>query len=665
MTGDGAGHGMGPTAKPSAGNQIAGRHMGGHDAKTESDEVADTNSGAVDERTEAPEPKSNAVNRLAEHCGHVFLISPIGRADTKDREHANLVHTLLLEPAGKLLHTPECTARRKEAEEKAKESGTVLVFACKGFRVDRADHRPGTGMVMQKVADQIATADVVAAILTGIDQEVMNSNVMYELGIAHSAVRTVVMLRREGAKEELPFDIKHVEATPYSLDPDKNRNDEQTKLIHKAFAVAYEAERKLREEATTFAKPIFAWGVEGLDPLGIQHRNIKFYQSIGIDPPQVIPIVQHDLFQSVKQPDLVRLYKRAKKRILLVDPQPEFYLPEMKAYGMDTTRDNQIGAIMGACYRDVRVDVLVTDPEHTLLTEMMPGIGETRLIEHDESCKAWRNLAQLAKERSSKAQFRVHVVSSRVLTQRVLATDQEAVVIPRFYGVTQSGRGPCLQLSSATKYFKEIFFDADGLIKEATQSSDKSPSGHAVSVKAVGKFDVISELGRASQFIYWLNPPFSLERRQKLDSDSGQSEDQASWEFINIILGLSIRSDHKRRVVVLSHSASAVVGSGQADDELRRRFSLSAPIWHRYIDAAQQHGGKIRFQPVASATRFESVLVTENAALVLPIDSRLDLKDETKVRAIRIIAGTRQYALLLREMVALANEGRQSLEEQR
>lgn len=593
---------------------------------------------------EAPTP---SVSAEASNCGQVFLISPIGTAESKDREHANLAYRLLLEPAGKRVHSHECMVRQAETAKAGKPP-----IPCAGFKIERADHRPGSGVVMQKVAHDIARCDVVVALLTGIDPEVMNANVMYELGIAHSAARTVVILRREGAKTDLPFDIKHFEATPYTLDPERNREGEQEKSLAQAISVAVAEERKARLEATDYAKPIFAWGVEGLDPLGVQYRNLSYYQSFTGGPPHLIPVSQHDLFQSVKQPDLVKIYKRSRKRILLIDPQPEFYLPELKAFPINPFKASQIAAIVDAAKRGVQIDVLVTDPDHDLLTEMMPGIGESRLREHGESVCEWKKLAEETVKSDPAAKFNVYEISNYVLPQRVLATDLEAVVVPRFYGVTQSGRGPCLQLSSTTKFFKEIHFDADKLI-EAERSADKRASGaRPLSVKPIGKLDVITELNRTSSYAYWLNPPFAVDGSRPSAASTQSGDDAVSWEFVNVVLGLSIRAEHKREVVIMVHSPEAV--AALRDVSLQQRLDVSADIWSRYVDAAQQHGGRITFSRIAPPVRLESILLTEFAAIILPLNARLDLNPDARMFAQRISGGTVQHSLLLQELRRLA-----------
>ena len=59
------------------------------------------------------------------------------------------------------------------------------------------------GVIMQQVRDEIARADVVMAILTGT-----NPNVMYELGMAlEIAVRPAIIIMR--ATEDIPFDVSH------------------------------------------------------------------------------------------------------------------------------------------------------------------------------------------------------------------------------------------------------------------------------------------------------------------------------------------------------------------------------------------------------------------------------------------------------------------------
>ena len=66
---------------------------------------------------------------------------------------------------------------------------------------------------MQKVWDGICAADLVLA-----DCTEKNPNVFYEVGIAHTIGKKVVLITR--SEKDIPSDIKHFDYIPYIYDPE-------------------------------------------------------------------------------------------------------------------------------------------------------------------------------------------------------------------------------------------------------------------------------------------------------------------------------------------------------------------------------------------------------------------------------------------------------------
>jgi hypothetical protein len=119
----------------------------------------------------------------------VFLISPIGEAETETRKKAD--KTL------------------KHLVRKALEPEPL------NCEVERADEDPDPGSITPRMLNSIMTADLVVIDLT--DQ---NANVFYEMAIAHGYRRPCVHIITEGQK--VPFDVKDMNTVPYTLtDPDK------------------------------------------------------------------------------------------------------------------------------------------------------------------------------------------------------------------------------------------------------------------------------------------------------------------------------------------------------------------------------------------------------------------------------------------------------------
>lgn len=82
-----------------------------------------------------------------------------------------------------------------------------------GYHVKRADDisSENQGNILKNIIQQIIDSDVIIA-----DLSTLNANVCYELGIAHSINRKVVMIIRDIS--ELPFDLKSYRIITYSRD---------------------------------------------------------------------------------------------------------------------------------------------------------------------------------------------------------------------------------------------------------------------------------------------------------------------------------------------------------------------------------------------------------------------------------------------------------------
>jgi hypothetical protein len=82
-----------------------------------------------------------------------------------------------------------------------------------GITIQRADELFLAGPFMEKVWDGICAARVVIA-----DCTEKNANVFYELGIAHTVGKPVVLITR--SKKDIPSDITHFDYIEYAYDPE-------------------------------------------------------------------------------------------------------------------------------------------------------------------------------------------------------------------------------------------------------------------------------------------------------------------------------------------------------------------------------------------------------------------------------------------------------------
>jgi PAS domain S-box-containing protein len=91
----------------------------------------------------------------------------------------------------------------------------------------RADQQLGTGRVVDRVFEDIATSELVVA-----DISKGNPNVMYEVGIAHTLGIDTIHLIQEGM--QIPFSLRHLQIIRYQPgDPDSSQRDLQSAIVEK------------------------------------------------------------------------------------------------------------------------------------------------------------------------------------------------------------------------------------------------------------------------------------------------------------------------------------------------------------------------------------------------------------------------------------------------
>ncbi len=116
------------------------------------------------------------------HLKKCFIISPIGKEDSEEREHANQVFEYIIRPA-----LEECN-----------------------IEPIRADQMYRAGKITEQIYEAIQTFDMCIVVLA-----FNNPNVYYELAVAQCAVRPVIILVEKG--KILPFDLKDERSVFYDL----------------------------------------------------------------------------------------------------------------------------------------------------------------------------------------------------------------------------------------------------------------------------------------------------------------------------------------------------------------------------------------------------------------------------------------------------------------
>lgn len=81
-----------------------------------------------------------------------------------------------------------------------------------GFSIERADEIYGTQPIIEDIWESINSAEIIIADVTG-----RNPNVMYEIGMAHTVGKPVIILTQQ--IEDVPFDLRHHRCIAYSYTP--------------------------------------------------------------------------------------------------------------------------------------------------------------------------------------------------------------------------------------------------------------------------------------------------------------------------------------------------------------------------------------------------------------------------------------------------------------
>jgi hypothetical protein len=104
-------------------------------------------------------------------------------------------------------------------------------FSSLDLLCERADKQAMTGLLTDKIARSINSADVIIADCTGA-----NPNVFYELGIAHALGKPTVLLTAD-TPEGAPTDLRGYEFIPYELDDERSLLADLTQALQSIFVV--------------------------------------------------------------------------------------------------------------------------------------------------------------------------------------------------------------------------------------------------------------------------------------------------------------------------------------------------------------------------------------------------------------------------------------------
>lgn len=149
------------------------------------------------------------------------------------------------------------------------------------IKCERADAQVLTISLLEKIQNYIATADVIIA-----DCSNRNPNVMYELGIAHSLNKKVILITSDSISEA-PSDIRHLEFIPYKLDNHSVFIEKLDNAVRNVFFDRY-------EKIYDIAKEIFdKFKKETSAPVNIASKEIFLSRAMSSESSQNFPNIEN------------------------------------------------------------------------------------------------------------------------------------------------------------------------------------------------------------------------------------------------------------------------------------------------------------------------------------------------------------------------------------
>lgn len=316
-----------------------------------------------------------------------FVISPIGAEGSETRKHADIVYACIIEPGCQI-----------------GQEGEVA------FRCERGDHKAAPGKITDQIYEDILSADLIIAVLTE-----GNPNVYYELAVAQSAAKRVILLLQKGF--EAPFDIKDHRIIYYDFEPQS--------MFHKTYAKQLRA--AINSLETRRPRPVVPFAPH-LTPLG--------------DPMQLIGARAADA-----DSDAMRIVSEAKQYIRLMGYSLHGWTMN------DDFRRSIENATLGL---ENGIRVILADPTNVTLRPSMKNessyLAFAGMMEN--SGESWHSLlASLNDKNFTKYEIRRNAINT--IGYQITMSESAAIIVP--YLVSRdTGRSPYIYMKKESPYYEVI-----------------------------------------------------------------------------------------------------------------------------------------------------------------------------------------------------------------
>ncbi|MEL6781593.1 MAG: hypothetical protein AAFY43_08315 [Pseudomonadota bacterium] len=348
-----------------------------------------------------------------------FVISPIGAEDSETRRHADTVFNCIIAPACE----PDAT-------------GAGPVYA-----PERGDHKTAPGKITDQIYEDILQADLIIAVLTE-----SNPNVYYELAIAQSAAKPVILLLEKGF--DAPFDIKDHRIIYYDFDAQRIFN--RTYVTQLRAAMLHIDSRR--------GRPTVPFAPD-LAPLG--------------DPMQAVYARA-----SEAEDETVRLIRSAQEFVWMAGYT-------LKGWTMNQDFITALTEAAGVLRQDIRTLIMAPDNP-----SMRPSMKTQDIYESaaQSALVAQTSWGRVFKDIPTAANS-LRINTDKSLGYQIVASEQEAIVIP-YLTSRDTLRSPYIYARRESFYHEAVLEEYDFLWSHASRPPPKvnaeKPAGRRKSGKANG-----------------------------------------------------------------------------------------------------------------------------------------------------------------------------------
>lgn len=294
------------------------------------------------------------------------------------------------------------------------------------YHAERGDHKAAPGKITDQIYEDIMRADLIIAVLTGA-----NPNVYYELAIAQSAAKPVILLMEKGF--DAPFDIKDQRIIYYDFDPQLIFHQTYVKQLRAAI-VALESQRR---------RPVVPFAPD-LAPLG--------------DPMQAV-------YQraSEAEEDTIRLVSSASRFVWMAGYS-------LKGWTMNQDFINALKNRMPELEYEFRTLLMSPDNPSMKASMKTDDIFESAAQSTLVAQKSWKRVHDILKGGRSEMRISTH----KSINYQMVITDKEALVIP-YLTSRDTLRSPYIYARKESFYYEALYEEFEFLWQNSAPPKAASP----------------------------------------------------------------------------------------------------------------------------------------------------------------------------------------------